>query len=228
MASSQAEALRLHVDERVGDVSGLWWHPTGADAALVLAHGAGADMRHAFMEAMAARLAARRIATLRFQFPYAEQGRRSPGPRPVLQATIRAALADAAGRAQALPLFAGGKSMGGRMTSLLAAAEGLPVRGIVFLGFPLHPAGRPSDERAAHLSGVALPMLFLQGSRDRLAELALMAPAVEALGARARLHVVDGGDHGFHVRKRSGRSADEALDEVADATRAFLSTVLAE
>jgi predicted alpha/beta-hydrolase family hydrolase len=214
---------RLHVGERLGDVSARLVRPPDARALLVLAHGAGADMNHAFMEAIAERLARRGIATYRFQFPYAEAGRRSPSPGPVLRATVRAALAAAAEAAPGLPVVAGGKSMGGRMTSLLAADEEVDARGIVFFGFPLHGAGKPpSTERGEHLADVGLPMLFLQGTRDKLADLSLLEPLVAGLGPAAHLHVVEGADHGFHVTKRSGRSDDEVLDELADATRAFV------
>lgn len=220
-----AEAQRFPVDD--GTVSALWLRPDDADVALVLAHGAGADMHHVFMENTAHDLAARRIATLRFQFPYTEAGRRAPNRAPTLKATIRAALDHAAEQAGALPRVAAGKSMGGRMTSLLAAEEGLAARGIVFFGFPLHAAGKPpSTERGEHLREAQLPLLFLQGTRDKLADLALLEPLIRSLGARARLHVVDGADHGFHVLKRSGRTPEDVRAELADATRAFLDDLL--
>jgi predicted alpha/beta-hydrolase family hydrolase len=173
-------------------------------------------MRHAFLEAIAAALAQRGVATLRFEFPYAAAGARRPDPRPVLIETVAAAAAEAGRLAGGLPLFAGGKSMGGRMTSH-AAAEGRldTVRGIVFLGFPLHPAGKPGHERAEHLARVAQPMLFLQGTRDALADLSLLRPICERLGPRARLHAIEGADHGFHVPKRSGRSDADVIDELA-------------
>lgn len=203
-------------------MSALFERPAKARCLLVLAHGAGADMRHPFMESAAEALADRGIATFRFQFPYTEQGRRAPNPGPVLQATVRSAVAAATARAGDLPLFAGGKSMGGRMTSLASAAEPLAgVRGLVFYGFPLHAGGKPSDERAAHLDEIDLPMLFLQGTRDRLAELTLMTPLCCRLGARATLHVVEGGDHSFHVPKRSGRSDAEVIQELSDAVLDF-------
>src|SRR5690606_7271948 len=166
-----------------GSVSALWLAPPGARAALALAHGAGAGMRHAFMESLAAALARAGVATLRYQFPYVEAGRRRPDRPPALEATVRAAAAAAARLAPELPLVAGGKSMGGRMTSRAQAAEPLPgVRGLVFYGFPLHPAGRPGTERADHLAAVALPMLFLQGTRDNLADLELLRPVLDRLG----------------------------------------------
>jgi predicted alpha/beta-hydrolase family hydrolase len=173
-------------------------------------------MRHAFMEAAAAALTRHGVGTLRFEFPYAAAGARRPDPLPVLIETVVAAAAEARRLAGGLPLLAGGKSMGGRMTSRAAAEDRLAdVRGLVFLGFPLHPAGRPGVERADHLASVAQPMLFLQGTRDALADLALLRPVCDRLGPRARLHVIDGADHGFHVPKRSGRSDADVLDELA-------------
>jgi hypothetical protein len=210
--------LRFVASRSAGEVSALWLRPAHARAALVLAHGAGAGMRHAFLEGTALRLAERRIATLRYQFPYLEKGSRRPDPPALLVATVRAAVACAAEQARGLPLFAGGKSLGGRMTSTAAAQAPLPgVRGLVFLGFPLHASGEPGSARGAHLQQVDLPMLFLQGTRDALADLTHMRRLCESLGPRARLHVVEGGDHSFHVPKRSGRSDEEALAEIADA-----------
>jgi predicted alpha/beta-hydrolase family hydrolase len=173
-------------------------------------------MRHAFMMAMSQRLAALGIATLRYQFPYMEAGKRRPDPRATLTATVRSALGAAAEVAPGLPIFAGGKSMGGRMTSLAAAEAPLAgVRGLVFFGFPLHPAGRPATTRADHLQAIDLPLLFLQGGRDRLAELQLLEPVCARLGARATLHVVPMADHSFHVPKRSGRSDADVQLELA-------------
>jgi predicted alpha/beta-hydrolase family hydrolase len=170
------------------------------------------------MESIAQRLAARGIATLRYQFLYVEKGSRRPDPEPLLLATVRAAVAAGREVAGDLPVLAGGKSMGGRMTSRAAAAAPLEgVSGLVFLGFPLHPAGQPGVSRADHLARVTLPMLFLQGTRDALADLTLLAPIVERLGKRAVLRIVEDADHGFHVLKRSGRSDDQVLDELAAA-----------
>ena len=214
------EELRFEATRSSGDVSALLLRPSGARCLLVFGHGAGAGMGHAFMESMSERLAARRIATFRYQFPYMEQGRRRPDHRNILLKSVRSAVAVAAEAAGDLPLFAGGKSMGGRMTSQAAAAEALPsVRGLVFFGFPLHPAGKTGTERADHLDGVGVPMLFLQGTRDKLADLELLRPVCDRLGERANLHVVAGGDHSFHVLKRSGRTHSEVLDEIADAVR---------
>jgi len=199
-----------------GTVSAILDRPRGARAMLVLAHGAGAGMRHAFMQHLATALATRAIATLRYQFPYMESGRRRPDRSPVLEACVRAAVGEAARRTRGLPLFAGGKSMGGRMTSRAQSEEPLRgVRGILFFGFPLHPPGAPATERADHLPGVKVPMLFLQGTRDELAGLDLLRPIVERLPG-ATLHVVDGADHGFKLPAREARMRS-AMDEIADA-----------
>jgi predicted alpha/beta-hydrolase family hydrolase len=204
-------------------VSGLWLAPEQAHAVYVFAHGAGAGMRHAFMEAAAQGLAERGIASLRYQFPYMERGSRRPDAPPLAQATVRAAVAVAAQRAPSLPLFAGGKSFGGRMTSQAQAAAAMPgVRGLVFLGFPLHPAGEPSDARATHLSQVQVPMLFVQGTRDELADLSLLQPLVARLGAHATLHALADADHSFHVPARSGRKDPQVLAEALDAFAAWI------
>ncbi len=201
---------------RFGAHAGLLWLPDGAESFLTLAHGAGAGMRHTFLEALAGALARRRMATLRFEFPSAAAGARRPDPKPVLVEAVCAAAGEAARLASGLPLFAGGKSLGGRMTSH-AAAEGRlgSVRGLVFFGFPLHPTGKPDTARADHLGEVRQPMLFLQGTRDTLADLALLTPVCQKLGPRARLHVIEGADHGFHVLKRSGRSDADVIEELA-------------
>ncbi|HSG48042.1 MAG TPA: alpha/beta family hydrolase [Longimicrobiales bacterium] len=208
---------------------GLLLRPPDAFALLVLAHGAGAGMRHPFMEGVARALGREGVATLRYEFPYMAEGRKRPDRPSVLVPAVRAAVEEGRRRVPDLPLFAGGKSMGGRMTSTAAAeglghesSEGRPVRGLVFLGFPLHPAGKPGTGRADHLSMVPLPMLFLQGDRDKLAELPLLAPVVEALGPRAGLHVVQGADHGFHVLKRSGRTDAEVLEELSRVAAAWM------
>jgi hypothetical protein len=215
--------LAIQVGEQVGSVSALLELPPGARALYVLAHGAGAGMRHRFMEAVAAGLAERGVATLRYQFPYIEAGGRRPDPPGVLEATVRAAVAQAGAAAPGLPLVAGGKSLGGRMTSSAAAKAPLPgVRGLVFLGFPLHAPGRPGSERAAHLEQVQIPMLFLQGTRDALADLALVSGVAGRL-PKATLHVVEGGDHSFAVLKRSGRTEAEVMTELADTIVAWLS-----
>ena len=198
-----------------GEVAGLLHIPPGASRLLVFAHGAGAGMRHAFMESAASVLADNGIATLRYQFPYMQKQSGRPDPPAVLHATVRAAVRAAAAQAPDLPLLAGGKSMGGRMTSQAAAEESLEgVRGIVFFGFPLHPAGSPASARGAHLSRVTVPMLFLQGTRDKLAELDLLRPIL-AENPRATLKVFEGADHSFHLLKSAGRSDQELLEEIA-------------
>jgi len=200
-----------------GEVSGLLRVPDGAGVLFVFGHGAGTGMRHPFLDAVSDALAERRVATLRYAFPYAELGRKRPDPRPVLLRTVRETARAATTLAPGLPLVAGGKSMGGRMTSLAAAEDPLPgVRGLVFLGFPLHRPNDPSDARADHLPDLDLPMLFLQGTRDRLAELERIRRVCRGLGQKASLHVVEGADHGFEVTKRSGRTRGDVIAELAD------------
>ena|SRR5438552_5351479 len=213
-----ATELRFSVGQTSGEVSGLLVRPPDARLLCVLAHGAGAGMRHPFLEAVARALAEQKIATLRYQFPYMEQRARRPDPPAVAAATVRAAVAEAARVAPGLPLIAGGKSFGGRMTSTAQAETPLPgVRGLVFLGFPLHPPGRPADKRAEHLAQVRIPMLFLQGDRDEFADLKLLGPVIKQLGERATLHLVAGGDHSFHVLKRSGRTDGDVMGELVQA-----------
>jgi len=207
------------------EVAGLLLRPAGAAHLLVLGHGAGAGMRHGGMEATARALAEAGVATFRYQFPYMERGGGPPDPRPILIATVRAAVAAAREAAPGLPLLAGGRSMGGRMTSHAAAEGGLPeVRGLVFFGFPLHPAGRPGSERAAHLPAVPQPLLFLQGTRDTLCDLDLLRAVLAGL-PRATLHVAEGADHSFHVLKRTGRTGPEVMAELARVTRAWADTL---
>jgi len=201
-----------------GAVSALLIHPAGARACFVFAHGAGAGMTHPFMETFATGLGERGIATLRYQFPYMEKGSRRPDAPAVAHAAVRAAVAEAGSACPGLPLIAGGKSFGGRMTSQAQAMTPLPgVTGLAFLGFPLHPAGKPSSDRARHLAEVKVPMLFMQGTRDKLAELALLEPVIASLGPSASLHLVSEADHSFHVLARSGRNDREVLDEILDA-----------
>jgi predicted alpha/beta-hydrolase family hydrolase len=215
MTTTSGKEIQFAVNAKVGVVSGLLNKPINATALLVLAHGAGAGMRHRFMEAAAAALASLNIATLRYQFPYMEKRTKRPDSETVLTDTVRAALVAAKKVAGELPLFAGGKSMGGRMTSLSAAKEPLDgVRGFIYFGFPLHAAGRPAAERGEHLAGIKAPMLFLQGSRDALAELKLLRPLCQRL-KRAELFVIEGGDHSFHMLKSARRTDDEVLDEIA-------------
>lgn len=198
-------------------ISGLLDAPHSARACYVFAHGAGAGMGHSFMAAIASGLAERGIATLRFQFPYMEQGSRRPDSPAVAHAAIRAAVREAAKRLPGVPLFAGGKSFGGRMTTQAQALEPLAeVRGIALVGFPLHPTGKPSTSRADHLAGVEVPMLFLQGTRDALGDLDLIKQTTAKLGRRATLHIVDGADHSFHVPARSGRNDEQVRAELLD------------
>lgn len=209
----------------VGAVTGLLEMPGDARALYVLGHGAGAGMRHRFMEAIAVELASRRIATLRYNFPYTEAGGRRPDRAPVLHATIRAAIDAAVERAGDRPVLAGGKSMGGRMTSLaLSEQPDERVAGLVFLGFPLHAPRQPANTRGEHLAQVAQPMLFLQGTRDDLADLTLLTPIVDAL-PKATMHIVEGGDHSFAVLKRSGRTEDEVMDELGASVESWLETL---
>src|SRR3954465_11936715 len=218
-ASTQPVTITLNETQRV---SGLLQAPAQAHACYVLAHGAGAGMAHPFMAAIANGLAERGVATLRYQFPYMEQGSRRPDTPSVAHATVRAAVKEAA-RLE-LPLFAGGKSFGGRMTSQAQAGAPLPgVRGLVFLGFPLHPPGKPSDERAKHLFEVQIPMLFLQGTRDEFANLPLLEGVCKELGARATLKLFQDADHSFHVPARTGRKDPEVRAELLDALVAWLS-----
>jgi len=212
----KTQELKLDVG-RIGTVSAILTQPDNARACYVLAHGAGADMRHAFMEKAAAGLAERGIATLRFNFPYMENKQRRPDPPAVAHAAIRAAVEEAGRLCPGLKLVAGGKSFGGRMTSQAQSKAPLPgVKGLAFLGFPLHADKKPSTERAEHLAHVGIPMLFLQGTRDGLADLGLLRPVVAALGAKATLHELEGGDHSFAVLKKSGRTNEQALAEVLD------------
>lgn len=218
MTATRIRQVEFRVDDAGGTVTGLLARPRGARWLYVLAHGSGAGMRHPFLEAVADRLSKRRIATFRFQFPYMEAGRKRPDAPRLLEKTVSAAVAAGANVAPRLPIFVGGKSLGGRVSSQAAAAGKLQnVRGIAFLGFPLHAPGKPSNKRGDHLREVPLPMLFLQGDRDRLADLTLIRPLCKSLKQRATLHVVAGGDHSFQTLKRSGRESPEVLDEIADA-----------
>jgi len=204
-------------------ISGLWLAPSGAKAAYVFAHGAGASMTHKSMAAIAEGLAARGIATLRYNFLYMERGSKHPDAPALAHQAVRAAVAKANELAPSLPLFAGGKSFGGRMTSQAQALGALPnVRGLIFFAFPLHPTGKPSDERATHLGDVNVPMLFLQGANDALAELDLLKPVVKRLGKRATLALSEHADHSFHVPAKTGRKDVEVLAEILDAATSWI------
>jgi predicted alpha/beta-hydrolase family hydrolase len=225
--SEGPEPLTIAVGETT--VSALLQVPAGARSCYVMAHGAGAGMTHPFMTAFAADLAARSIATLRYQFPYMEKGSRRPDAPKIAHATVRAAVAEAWRRLPELALYAGGRSFGGRMTSQAQAASPLPgVRGLVFLGFPLHPAGEPADSRGEHLTEVRIPMLFLQGTRDELAHLPLLEALVARLGSRATRELLADADHSFHVPARTGRKDPEVRAEAADALARWIATIGSE
>ena len=226
MSSTDPQAITITLAD-AQCVSGLLQAPPEPRACYVLAHGAGAGMTHPFMTSVAAGLAERGIATLRYQFLYMEQRSKRPDPPKVAHAAVRAAMVEAARRLPDVPLFAGGKSFGGRMTSQAQAAAPMPgVRGLVFLGFPLHPPGKPSNERAKHLFEVSVPMLFLQGTRDELADLELLEPLSRELGNRATLKLFADADHSFHVPVRSGRKDAEVRAEVLDTMAAWMGKVV--
>ena len=217
------KATPIKITTRTSEVSGLALRPRDAKALFVFAHGAGVGMAHPSMAASAQGLAARGIATLRFQFPYMEKGSKRPDSAPIAQGTVQAAVAKAARLMPGLPLFAGGRSYGGRMTSQAQADEWLAgVRGLVFFGFPLHAPGKPSAERADHLSQVTVPMLFLQGTRDDFARLDLLEPLVKRLGKRATLELFDDADHSFHVPARTGRKDAEVMDEMLEKAASWM------
>jgi uncharacterized protein len=225
--SSDAKLITITVADAIR-VSGLLQVPPRARACYVLAHGAGAGMTHPFMATVAAELSARGVATLRYQFSYMEQGSKRPDPPKLAHATVRAAVTEAARHVPKLPLFAGGKSFGGRMTSQAQALAPMPgVRGLVFLGFPLHPAGKPSQDRGKHLFDVHIPMLFLQGTRDALAMLDQLEPLCATLGQRATLKLYADADHSFHVPARTGRTDAQVRGEMLDAFAAWINSVIA-
>lgn len=218
--------MTIRVDDS-HTVSSLLQVPDEVFACCVLAHGAGAGMHHRFMAALATGLQERHVATLRFQFPSMEAGSKRPDRPPLAQSAVRAAVIAALHALPKLPLFAGGKSFGSRMTSQAQAATPLPnVRGLVFFGFPLHPVNKPSDERAQHLTDVRIPMLFIQGTRDALAETRLLVPVVDALGSAAQLHLLEHGGHSFHVPARSGRTDEQVLGEALDQAAGWMRTIV--
>jgi predicted alpha/beta-hydrolase family hydrolase len=225
MSAISPQQLEIAI-AKSGSVSGLLTRPAQARACFVFAHGAGAGMTHPFMETFAAGLGERGIATLRYQFPYMEKGSRRPDPPAIAHAAVRAAVAEAGLACPGLPLIAGGKSFGGRMTSQAQAIAPLAgVRGLAFLGFPLHPAGKPSSERAKHLAEVHVPMLFVQGTRDNLAELTLLEPVIAQIGPSASLHLVSEADHSFHVPARSGRNDREVMKEILDTFSTWIGAI---
>lgn len=210
----RSKKVTIKVDS-AGTVSGLLLSPDRATCCYVMAHGAGAGMTHPFMSAVAGGLADRQIATLRYQFPYMERGSKRPDRPDVARAAVRAAVQSASGMLPGVPLIAGGKSFGGRMTSQAQAEEPLSgVIGLVFLGFPLHAAGKPSDERATHLRAIRVPMLFLQGTRDALASMELLVPLIESLGSGATLSAVEDADHSFHVPARTGKTDKHVMHDL--------------
>ena len=225
MSAASPQKLAIEIANS-GSVSALLIRPAEARACFVFAHGAGAGMTHPFMETFATGLGERGVASLRYQFPYMEKSSRRPDPPAIAQAAVRAAVAEAGLSCPGLPLIAGGKSFGGRMTSQAQASAPLAgVRGLAFLGFPLHPAGKPSSDRAKHLAEVHVPMLFMQGTRDNLAELALMEPVVTSLGPPASLHLVREADHSFHVLARSGRNDREVMKEILDTFSTWIGAI---
>ncbi len=227
MSSLAPRRVMIEVSE-TQRVSALLLAPAKPRAAYAFAHGAGAGMEHAFMSAVAEGLAEREVATLRFQFPYMENGSRRPDPPTIAQATVRAAVERAGREWPDAPLFAGGKSFGGRMTSQAQSASPLTsTRGLIFVGFPLHPAGKPSTDRAKHLAEVRVPMLFLQGTRDELATLSLLEPTVRQLGHHTTLHLIPEADHAFHVPARTGRKDADVRQELLDTMTAWMCTVAA-
>jgi uncharacterized protein len=222
------QKLEIAVGRAVA-VSALLIRPAGGRACFVFAHGAGAGMTHSFMEQVAAGLGERGVATLRYQFPYMEKASRRPDPPAIAHAAVRAAVAEAGRCCEGMLLIAGGKSFGGRMTSQAQALEPLAgVNGLAFLGFPLHPAGKPSTDRAKHLSDVRIPQLFMQGTRDNLAEVKLLEPVVKNLGPSASLHLVAEADHSFHVLARSGRNDEAVMREILDTLAAWIEAIEAK
>ncbi len=228
MAVTVPREIQIRVSESAGTVSALLQSPSEAECLLVLAHGAGAGMRHRFLQSICEKLGELHIATLRYQFPYMEQGKKRPDQKPVLYDTVRAAIDCASKVSDGLPLFAGGKSMGGRMTSNAAAEKPLDtLRGIIFLGFPLHPPGKLGTERADHLKRVTSPMLFLQGTKDEFAELTLLKPVCKDLGSLSTLHLFEEANHSFHVPKKSGKTDADMMNELAGTIRDWTRVLIA-
>ena len=217
MKEIKTEKFNFQATKSSGKVSAVLMKPEEIKYFLVLAHGAGAGMNHPFMEMLSFKLAEKNFAVFRYQFPYFEKGKRSPDPPNILTATVRSAVETAFKSSNGLPLFAGGKSLGGRMTSTAASQEALPeVKGIIFFGFPLHAPNKPSSNRADHLFNVNIPMLFLQGTRDKLADLNLLKPVIKKLNKKAELKIIEGADHSFHVLKSSGKTDEQVIEVLAE------------
>jgi uncharacterized protein len=226
MKKIKTKELRFQATKSSGNVSAVLRVPEDAEYLLVLAHGAGAGMNHPFMEMLSVKLAEKNFAVFRYQFPYFEKGKRSPDPPNILTATVRSAVETASNQLKHLPIFAGGKSLGGRMTSTADSKEALPnVKGIIFFGFPLHAPGKPSSDRAEHLFKVNVPMLFLQGTRDQLADLNLLKPVIKKLKDKAELNIIEGADHSFHVLKSSGRTDEQVIEELAESGRVWANKI---
>jgi predicted alpha/beta-hydrolase family hydrolase len=218
--------LQFEASKSSGNVSAVIYEPENPEAVLVLAHGAGAGMNHPFMESLALKLAAKNIAVFRYNFPYLENKKRSPDPPNILMAAVKSAVVKA-GELYSLPVFAGGKSLGGRMTSSSASKNMLPgIKGIIFFGFPLHAPGKPSNDRAEHLYSVNIPMLFLQGTKDKLADLDLLRAVIKKLGNKVKLQIFEGADHSFHVQKSSGKTDQDILNELSGESREWISQQL--
>lgn len=220
------KSLKIKISDSIGEISVLNYKPGKTDYVLVFAHGAGAGMKNKFMEQVSLSLAGKNIATLRFNFPYMEQGKKVPDRKPVCVDTISAVVKKAAAMYKGIPVFAGGKSFGGRMTSTAASENKIPdVKGIVFLGFPLHAPGKASNERAEHLYNVNIPMLFLQGSRDALASLDFLKPVCKKLGKKAELFIVDGGDHSFHVPKEKKMKDGDVIELICSEVKKWFDSI---
>lgn len=223
------KSISIKVSDAIGNVSGLYYSRSGSEQILVFAHGAGAGMKNRFMEGVSLSLAEKKIATLRFNFPYMEKGKKVPDSKPVCITTIRAAVHKASKLNPDLNLFAGGKSFGGRMTSTAASESAIPdAKGIVFFGFPLHAPGRPSNERAEHLYKVNFPMLFLQGTRDVLASLNLLKPVIKKIGKRAELFIIEGGDHSFHVSKEFKLKDSDVVEIICNEVKDWMNKISAQ